>query len=162
MRSKSSFVIMLAFFSFHAMKKGPSEQQRIYIELLLRTTLDAQVRDYMNRFPDDNQVKFLNRYIAVASDQFWHAQALGKKLPKKLNQNELLSIMCKESLLKVFEVETMYHLEVRLAAIGVIDDFYQPCNTWLHILTVTQEQIKRKCQYSTMMAIGTIEKPTKV
>lgn len=165
MRSKSSFVIMLAFSLFYAMDNGPSEQQRRYIGLLLRTTLDAQVRDYMNRFPDDNQVKFLNRYISVASDQFWSAQAPGKKLPKKLNQTELLSFMCKENLLKVFEAETMYDLQIRLAAMGIIYDFYRPCNTWLYILTVTQEQIKRKCQHSITRGnwpIKSLEKQTKV
>ena len=145
------FVISAACSPFYAMQVKqndgfvqPTIQQIKYIKTLFRATLDPHVRGFMNLNSEDTNVKFLNRYIEIATDNFWKNQKLNQPLPIRLTHKDLTEFVCQENLCKLFEVQNIFDLQMRVGAMGAVYDFYKPCNTWAHILLVIQEQIKRK------------------
>lgn len=152
LRSKILFVIMLAICPSIAMDlESPSTQDvqgdlAKRIQKLVRATLDASVRAYMYRFPDNQDVQLLNRYIGIATDNYINARNQHKHLPPQVTEQFLSSAICKENLLAIVNVNTVADLKFRLGALGILYDEYQPCNTWKHLLTVMQERIKLRAR----------------
>jgi len=121
-----------------------NKKLRTRVEEMVRVTLEAKVRAYMYRCPTDGYVQLLNRYIAVVADNYLQEREKKKQLTLEITEQTLTFVICKENLLKIIEVDTFAALKIRLGAMGVIYDAYQPCNTWKHVLTVIQEQIKER------------------
>lgn len=147
MSSKVIFVIMIVYSSFYAMQEsGPSLVQCEYVKALFRAHLDVTVRAFMTRSPDDQHVKFINKYLTLAAENYWKTRQNIKELPKQLTQQDLNSFACQSNLFKIFEVRTISDLKIKLGQMGIAYDFFKPCNTWEQILTNVQEQIKNKCK----------------
>lgn len=152
LRSKILFVIILVCSSLVAMDQDKSSEQTVSdnkklrerVEEMVRVALEAPVRAYMYRCPSDGFVQLLNRYITVVADNYLEEREKKKQLTLVITGQTLTSAICKENLLKIIEVDTFEALKFRLGAMGVIYDTYQPCNTWKHVLTVIQEQIKER------------------
>lgn len=155
MRHNLMFVVIFACSSIFAMQLQksalsheivqPTCAQIEYVKILFRSTLDPQVRSFMSLNHEDRNVAFLNRYIEIATHNFWKKQISIQKMSLSLTQKDLTSFVCQENLCKLFGVKTTFDLQMYVGAMGVAYDFYQPCNTWTHVLAVVQEQIKRKC-----------------
>lgn len=151
LRSKIFFVIIVCSSSVAMDKDNSSEQTvsdnkklRERVEEMVRLTLEAPVRAYMYRCPSDGFVQLLDRYIAVVADNYLQEKEQKKQRSLEITEQTLTFVICKENLLKIMEVDTFEVLKIRLGAMGVIYDAYQPCNTWKHVLTVIQEQIKER------------------
>lgn len=153
MRSKMIFVIIVVSFPLYSMQLynsehdsfKPSPAQVKYIENLFKAALDWKVRSYMSVYPDDTFVKLLNRYISIATINFWKNNKNRKKMPTQFTTKDFSSFVCQQNLVELFQAKTVYDMQICVATMGSVYDFFQPCNTWEHVLVVAQEQIKRKC-----------------
>lgn len=158
MKNSVILVAMLVHSSFYGLQKDlssppsePTQAQRDYLKQIVRGTLDPKVRDFMNRYPDDNRVTFLKRYIALLTDRVLQTKDR-QPLPRVVNQEGLSSYICKDFLMAMFRVSTIEDLKTRLAAKGLLYDSLQPCNTWQQVLIIVQDEVKKASLFQTTAA----------
>ena len=124
-----------------------SPEFKSYITSLIKIKLGPQVRAYMYASPEDNDVQMLNRYIDIVFDNYIQLQVQGQ-LVKIENLLDLLSkrALCTANLQKIFNVSTRKELDMRLGAMGILYDSYDPCATWNQCFLIIQNRLFRKMQ----------------